>query len=100
MSSISLHLSSPFILQTTPPIYNATTMEVPVVLFTGNKDWLADPTDVAQLTPDLKTIVNTYNYPTYNHMDFVWGMDVAPTIYQKIVDYIKNDTSTSHGRTH
>ena len=29
-------------LQPVPPLYNATNVKVPVVLFSGDKDWLAD----------------------------------------------------------
>jgi len=81
--------------QTSPPLYHPKDMKVPVMLFSGGKDWLADPTDVKALVPQLSNIVGQEYYPTYNHMDFVWGVDVATTIYQKVVDHINNTTMST-----
>lgn len=63
-------------------------MKVPVALFTGGHDWLADPTDVAYLLPILNQtgyLKFHKNIPYYSHLDFIWGVDVANMVYADVV---------------
>lgn len=62
--------------QTTPPFYNLSQVNVPVYLFAGYYDELADPTDVeilkSQLTGSPLVELNTY---PYGHASFFWALN-------------------------
>lgn len=76
--------------QTTPPLYNVSNMKTPVVLFWGDKDWLADPKDVREMIPKLYRLVGNYEIKNWNHLDFIWGIDAANVVYKKLISIIKN----------
>ena len=61
-------------------------MTVPVALYWAQKDWLADPTDVRALLPQLPSKLYDKYIPNWDHLDFIWGMDAAVVYY----DIIKN----------
>ena len=61
-----------FLLQRQPPQYNVSNIRVPVTLFWGTDDWLADPTDVGLLAFKLQTLAGNYAFQDFNHLDFVW----------------------------
>ena len=74
-----------------PPPYNVTDLTVKTALFTGGQDWLADPTDVANLIPKIKDVTFYHkNISYYDHLDFIWGLDAATQVYSEIVTQIKN----------
>ena len=76
-----------FISQDSPPEYNVSALNVPTVLFTGTKDWLADRQDVATLVPKIAhTVIKHVNLPSYDHLDFIWGLDAHTKVYKPIVD--------------
>ena len=61
------------------------------MLFTGTKDWLADPPDVKMLTDKLtaaKVSYTVHNLPTYEHLDFIWGINANSDVYEVIIDDI------------
>jgi pimeloyl-ACP methyl ester carboxylesterase len=64
--------------QTTPPLYDLGQIDVPVYLFAGYFDRLADPTDVevlkSQLTGSPEVVLNTY---PYGHATFFWGYNTS-----------------------
>ena len=74
-----------------PPPYNVTELTVKTALFTGGQDWLADPTDVANLIPKIKDVVFYHrNISYYDHLDFIWGLDAATQVYSEIITQINN----------
>ena len=74
-----------------PPSYNVTELTVKTALFTGGQDWLADPTDVANLIPKIKDVVFYHkNISYYDHLDFIWGLDAATQVYSEIITQIRN----------
>jgi len=73
---------------TTPPAYKPGAITLPIALFSGGQDALADPTDVAALTPLLKNVVYNHIEPSYAHLDFVWGVNAHTLIYPQVVEYI------------
>jgi len=73
----------------TPPQYQPQNFtSPPIALFTGSKDILADLADIHHLVDVLPTsnkpIVN-HNEPTYNHLDFVWGLNACQKIYPSVL---------------
>ena len=73
-------------LQEFAPLYNISKVDVPVALFSGSNDWLADPTDInTNLRPFLPKIVFDRNIDAWNHLDFVWGINAYQTIYEDIL---------------
>ena len=65
--------------QPTPPVWHLGQIRIPVRLFAGSSDKLADPADVAFLWNSLKPEAQSF-FKTYNagHVTFVWGKDVSP----------------------
>ena len=83
----STHTSSLFpSTQPHSPPYNITELTVKTSLFTGGQDWLADPTDVANLIPKIKDV-------TFYHKNVImttWilsgvDLDAATQVYSEIV---------------
>jgi len=78
--------------QTTPPIYDIKNIDprLPIALFYGALDDLADPIDVQLLIKALPTPpIFTKEIPTYSHLDFCWAIDANLMIYRDIVTLMK-----------
>lgn len=78
--------------QTTPPSYDVSKVNVPVLAFTAPEDWLADPRDTAPLLaklPDLRYVIDVRGW---NHVDFVWGKDAAHYCYHPMVEWLRKYT--------
>ena len=76
--------------QATPPNYNTSELDVPTALFAGVHDWLADPRDVEQLVPKIeKVIFNMTTIDTYEHLDFIWGLNARFKVYDPIIELTK-----------
>eukprot|EP01113_Clastostelium_recurvatum_P019154 TRINITY_DN2260_c0_g1_i2.p1 TRINITY_DN2260_c0_g1~~TRINITY_DN2260_c0_g1_i2.p1 ORF type:complete len:416 (+),score=92.39 TRINITY_DN2260_c0_g1_i2:32-1279(+) len=73
----------------TPPIYQPGLLTLPVALFSGGQDDLADPTDVQTLKGTLRSVVFSKEVPEYDHMDFVWGTDANVRIYDDVLTLLK-----------
>jgi len=73
-----------------PPVYDVTKMETPVIVYSGDMDWLADPEDVKELIPNLRSLDHHVALAEFNHFDFIWGLRAAPQIYWPIVNDIRN----------
>ena len=77
--------------QDTPPLYDLSKFDVPTYLFTGGRDWLADPTDVAKLIPQIQHVLkNRVDISYYEHLDFIWGVDANKKVYDIIINDIKS----------
>lgn len=81
----------------TPPSYPLSkfpSQELPVALFSGNQDVLADPTDVTNLYHILsQTRAPYWNIqPEYAHRDFVSNIEAFYQIYGNVVTLIENHT--------
>lgn len=78
--------------QSTPPAYNVSTIPLglPIALFSGGNDVLADPTDVTTLANLLGSRVVLWNVqPDYTHIDFTWGLRSHTDIYPKVLNLIR-----------
>ncbi|XP_054546277.1 lipase member K isoform X2 [Talpa occidentalis] len=71
--------------QLTPPIYNITKMEVPIAVWSGQQDPIADPKDIENLLPKISRLIYYKLIPHYNHLDFYLGMDAPWEIYQDLI---------------
>eukprot|EP00118_Oscarella_pearsei_P025538 m.308342 g.308342 ORF g.308342 m.308342 type:complete len:392 (+) comp43800_c0_seq1:40-1215(+) len=72
--------------QDSPPPYNITSFTVPTYAYSGGNDWLADPTDVAALLPQLSQLKGHKVYPTYQHLDFIWAENASTEVYKDIIE--------------
>lgn len=71
--------------QDTAPVYSIADSPVPTALFTSDNDWLADPTDVAWLKPQIKNLIYNKELVNWNHLDFIWGENANKVIYPDII---------------
>ena len=69
-------------------MYNASAIEVPVALYWGGNDWLADPDDVKILMQKLRHQWYNKFIKAWQHLDFIWGLDSAPLVYDDIIRHI------------
>lgn len=79
-----------------PPVYNISAFPttLPVALFSGGNDDLADPVDVAALAASLGArVVLNHVEPSWNHFDPVWGLEAPARIYPAIVSLLRAHTS-------
>ena len=76
--------------QNTPPQYNVGNMKTPIHLYSSTNDLLADPKDVLYLLSQLKTQYNSTEIPTWNHLDFTWGIDANKILYKQIIQTMLN----------
>ncbi|KAM7073138.1 gastric triacylglycerol lipase-like [Molossus nigricans] len=77
--------------QPTPPEYHLTDMNVPIAVWSGDNDLVADPHDVDRLLPKLPKLIYHKRIPSYNHMDFVWAMNAPQEVYNEIVSMMEKD---------
>lgn len=75
---------------TTPPAYNLSKFNVPTILYTGGKDYLADPKDVQTLISSLpEGVLKKYvNLPSYAHLDFTWAPNAYFDVYESLLEYL------------
>uniref|UniRef100_A0A452FG53 Gastric triacylglycerol lipase n=1 Tax=Capra hircus TaxID=9925 RepID=A0A452FG53_CAPHI len=67
------------------------TMNVPIAIWNGGKDLLADPQDVDLLLSKLSNLIYHKEIPNYNHLDFNLGMDAPQEVYNEIVSLMAED---------
>lgn len=75
--------------QPVPPVYDLKNLTVPTALFHGTTDTLADLTDVAWVKAELPNLVYERQYDYFNHLDFIWGLNAASTVYPDIINLMK-----------
>ena len=63
-------------------------LSVPTYLFTGDKDYLADPKDVTRLKASLSPLgdkLQVLDIPNYEHLDFIWAETANTKVYEVII---------------
>ena len=75
--------------QETPPEYHPENLKIPVALYWGGKDWLADSADVELLMKKLKHVDHKKYIPSYDHLDFVWGTGANKLVYEDVLNVMK-----------
>ncbi|TRY73442.1 hypothetical protein TCAL_06993 [Tigriopus californicus] len=70
-----------------PPPYSLADVTVPVSLYWGQNDWLAQPADILTLLTRLPNVYDNYEvpYPNWNHLDFLWGIDANTLVYPQVI---------------
>lgn len=66
-------------------------MNVPIAVWSGGNDLLADPQDVYLLLSKLSNLIYHKEIPNYNHLDFIWAMDAPQEVYNEIVSLMAED---------
>ncbi|XP_011860684.1 PREDICTED: lipase 3-like [Vollenhovia emeryi] len=82
--------------QKTPPRYDVKKITAPMMLFYGANDKLALKENVLDLSERLPNVLLTEEVPYkfFNHLDFVWAIDVKTLLYNRILELIeKYDTN-------
>ncbi|XP_051273004.1 gastric triacylglycerol lipase [Dicentrarchus labrax] len=75
--------------QSTPPLYQVQNMKVPTALFSGGKDTLADPKDVAVLLTQVSNLVYHQHIEHWEHLDFIWGLDAPELMFPSILKLLQ-----------
>uniref|UniRef100_A0A8C3KLL7 Partial AB-hydrolase lipase domain-containing protein n=1 Tax=Calidris pygmaea TaxID=425635 RepID=A0A8C3KLL7_9CHAR len=57
----------------------------PVAVWSGGRDKFADPKDMAKLLPQISNLIYHEHFPSWGHLDFVWGLDATEKMYLKII---------------
>ncbi|MBZ3872624.1 Gastric triacylglycerol lipase [Sciurus carolinensis] len=86
-----LRLIPPTLFKLTPPYYNVTAMSVPIAVWNGGNDLLADPQDVNILLPKLSNLIYHKELLPYNHLDFIWGINAPQEVYNEMVSMMAED---------
>ncbi|KAF4521287.1 hypothetical protein B566_EDAN002291 [Ephemera danica] len=75
-----------------PPDFNLKKITSPVYLHWSDGDWFAHPDDVASLNSTLLNVKASIRVPldAFNHLDFLWAMDVRSLLYDTILDLMEN----------
>jgi len=88
-----------------PPAYDISAIKgVPIAVFSGVQDVLADAVDVQTLLEALPpgTVVATQSQATFEHLDFTWGLSAARLVYPEVLEllgkYGENATPDSTDR--
>lgn len=66
-------------------------MNVPTATWSGENDLLADPEDVKILLSEITNHIYHKTISYYNHVDFLFGLDVYHQVYSEIIDIIQGN---------
>jgi len=72
-----------------PKAYDLSKVTVPVAIYAGGNDWLADPTDVSWLTKRLPHVIKDVSLKNYNHLDFIWGLNARTKVYKDMIHLMR-----------
>merc|ERR1711973_723475 len=71
------------------PVYRLYDVSTPLAVYYGQNDWLAAAQDVLQTVTELPNIVpgmlHEIDYPTWNHLDFLWAIDADKYVYTPLL---------------
>lgn len=71
------------------PVYRLEDVTTPTALYWGDNDWLAAPQDILNTIMHLPNVLSGMNHeialPTWNHLDFLWGIDADTLVYSYLL---------------
>ena len=70
-----------------PPIYDLTSVKVPVALFWSPKDSLSSKQDMERLVSELPVIVDCKEV-NVGHLDYLWGSNVKGDVYYDVLNLL------------
>ncbi|XP_001360639.2 lipase 3 [Drosophila pseudoobscura] len=77
-----------------PPDYDVEGINVPTYLYYSDNDYFASLIDVDRLryVMDPNSLKSAYRLPEtkWNHLDFLWGLNVKEILYDRVINDIKN----------
>lgn len=75
-----------------PPLYNLANVKTPLAVWSGNKDYLADITDIEKLVGVLPHVVFYEVVPIdgFTHLDFAIAIDADVALYSKILEMMNS----------
>lgn len=70
-----------------PPTYELEAVRMPVTVYYGEQDWLAQPEDVQTLQQRLPNVADSYKVPEqyFGHMDYQYSKNAPEYVYQRIL---------------
>ncbi|XP_076816761.1 gastric triacylglycerol lipase-like [Clavelina lepadiformis] len=71
-----------------PPVYDFSEFDISMYAFCGGSDTLVVPNDCAKLLSLLPDIKHSYFIPEYTHLDFIWAVNAAITVYKTVLDIL------------
>ncbi|XP_042316960.1 lipase member M-like [Sceloporus undulatus] len=74
---------------TSPPFYKIEDMTVPTAVWSGGNDIIERQTDVESLLPRISNLVFYKNIPSWQHLDFIWGIDAPECLYSDVLDLMQ-----------
>lgn len=66
-------------------------MKVSTAAWNGENDLMADPDDTGILLSEITNLIYHKTISYYNHIDFLFGLDVYQQVYQEIIDIIQRN---------
>lgn len=67
-------------------------MNVSTATWNGENDLMADPEDTGILLSEITNHIYHKTVSYYNHIDFLFGLDVYLQVYQEIIEIIQRNT--------
>jgi len=76
-----------------PPEYKLEEVTCPVLLFWGQKDWMAQPRGVAAIAARLPGLIDSVKvaHEKWNHLDFMWGQEAPTLLFPQILEAMKQN---------
>lgn len=85
-----------------PPDYNLRNVNAKTVLYYALNDGVVNVKDVQHLMLELPNVMASHMiaHKRFNHVDFIWGVDVRKLLYDNIISDIKRaDAAEIHQQT-
>ncbi|CAB3373681.1 Hypothetical predicted protein [Cloeon dipterum] len=79
--------------QHTPPQYDLSKITAKIYLHYSENDWMSHPNDVVELFEKLPNCLGKFRVPLpeFNHLDFLWAIDVKELLYNTIFSLLNRE---------